>query len=159
MKTKVTTEIYEKWYRNAKQITLTTLPEFLRHLTEDYEHDYNSICHAIAAGGIATIWAMNATEQGGITGFQAGAIMWEFIFHWFYKNNKTVLNIVNYDYLLYPQYEDRFEKTISIDIWQALQKEAKNKLEEKDDINEEVLKHWQSIVRGEVPFGFRVEDN
>ena len=35
--------------------------------------DYGTVCHAIALSAVAR------TAQGGITGFQAGAVMWEFI--------------------------------------------------------------------------------
>src|SRR5690349_20327046 len=73
-KTPITEESgeHKQWYvdAHAPEMTLETLPEFLRHLTEDYHHDYGTICHALAAGAIATAYAMDRSPQGGITGFQ-----------------------------------------------------------------------------------------
>lgn len=40
--------IHEQWMPVAQEMTMEGLPEFLRHLTEDYHHDYGTICHAIA---------------------------------------------------------------------------------------------------------------
>jgi hypothetical protein len=97
MKTNITEDmhIHEQWYEEAKKQTLTTLPEFCRSLSEDYHHDYGTICHAITAAGIATMWAMNHTEQGGITGFQASCIMWEFIKNWMGKEGHS-LRLLDY---------------------------------------------------------------
>ena len=165
MKQQITEEqkIHEQWYKESSNQTLETLPEFIRHLTEDYNHDYGTICHAIAAGSIATAWAINNSPEGGITGFQAGAIMWEFIKHWNYTGNKLGLRIVNYDDLLYPQYEDRFTNTISRDHWKRVQEEAHKKLEENNSsefkADGRVVAHWQSIVDGNLPFGFTIKED
>jgi hypothetical protein len=124
--------IHKEWFKEANEMTLEKLPDFLKKLTENYEHDYGTICHAIAAAAIAAAWAVERMPQGGITGFQAGCIMWEFIKHWNFSYNKTGLGLIDYDNFLYPQYADRFDKTISSDIWAAIQKEAKAKLEDAD---------------------------
>ena len=58
--------------------------------------DYGTVCHAIALSAVATAWAANKTAQGGITGFQAGAVMWEFIKNWSYSSNKTGMRLVDY---------------------------------------------------------------
>lgn len=153
-------DIIKSWYEEAKKMTLEKLPEFLRHLNEDYCHDYGTICHAITASGIAAMWATDHS-CGGITGFQAGCIMWEFIKHWNYEYNKTGLKLIDYDNLLYPQYSDKFEKTIPQWIWDALQKEAKNKLDEVKDglVHPDVKKHWENIVAGKIPFGFTISED
>lgn len=151
--------VHKEWYEQAKEQTTETLPEFIRHLTEDYEHDYGTICHALAAGGIATMWAMNETSQGGITGFQAGAIMWEFIRHWNYNHNKAGMKIIDYDNLLYPQYDYKFDKSMSETTWDIIQKEASEKLKEKDyPVHPDVKAHWESIVEGKIPFGFKINE-
>ena len=51
MPKKITEEdgTHKAWMSRAKDMTLADLPEFLRELTEDYQHDYGTICHAIAA--------------------------------------------------------------------------------------------------------------
>jgi hypothetical protein len=67
--------------------------------------------------------------------------------------------MINYDDMLYPQYEHKFEKTISSDIWKLLQEEAQRKLEEDSEYaNLDVINHWKSIVDGVVPFGYKIEE-
>lgn len=150
---------HKEWYEQAKGQTLETLPTFINHLMNDFEHDYGTICHAISAGSIATAWAMDRHEQGGITGFQAGAIMWEFVRHWTYSSNKTGLKIIDYDNFLYPQYSNQYQKVISKDTWKAIQKQAKELIEEADEdyVSKAVYQHWVSIVEGKVPFDYTVE--
>jgi len=212
--------IKEQWEKEAKEMTLEALPKFLKRLTEEYRHDYGTICSAMAVGAVATAYAVNKTPQGGITGFQAGAVMWDFISGWLFKDNKIGLTLINYDDLLYPQYEDSCN-TISSEIWKNLQKEAKKEIEKADkaykkyllavseyeenmsifikkypdyltrkklvmgnnedwererkkiesgfvfapeepyvmvDPNNNVYKHWVSIVNGEVPFGYTLKN-
>lgn len=217
---------HKQWYEEAGKQTLESLPSFLSHIMEDYQHDYGTICHALAAGGIATMWAMNKEKQGGITGFQSGAVMWEFIRNWNKTHNKTGLRLVDYDNFLYPQYAAEYEKTISPHVWDSIKKEAKQKIDtairefgeylqkldkynvdieafitkypdyndnrakydrigcgtsdqweaqakkEKEGfefapeqpyapITDEspVYKHWESIVAGKIPFGYRVKND
>ncbi len=140
-KEKITEEmqIHKEWYEQASKQTLETLPTFLNHIMNDYGHDYGTICHVLAAGSIATAWAMNAHKNGGITGFQSGAVMWEFIRQWNYTNNKCGLKIVDYDNFLYAQYEDSFQKTMSQSNFDAIKKEAINKIKEADEYYEEYL--------------------
>ena len=132
--------VQKEWYAKAKDMTLEELPDFLQHLMADYQHDYGTICHAMTAGALATMWAMDHTDQGGITGFQAGAIMWEFIRNWAYTDNKTSLKIINYDDFLYPQYGHKFDKTMSAETWATIQKEAAAKIKEADLTHEQYLK-------------------
>ena len=147
----------EQWYKDAREQTLETLPEFLRHLTEDYEHDYGTICHALAAGAVATTWALNASKQGGITGFQAGAIMWEYMKHW--NNVNPPARLVQYENMLYPQYRGKFEKIISKDTWDWLQEKAASELQKDAKYHPEVRAHLESIVRGTIPFGYAIEED
>jgi len=218
--------LQEQWYKDAREQFIDELPGFINHLLNDYNHDYGTICHALSAGAIATITAMNKSPQGGITGFQAGAIMWEFIRHWNYAGNKTGLSILDYDNFLYPQYEYRYQKTIRPDIWKAIQEQARIALEKADGdyteylakrdvyksdladfikkypdylerpeyyeklgcgtgvqwdeyrkkvesgfefapslpylhvgLDSPVYKHWQSIVDGNIPFGYSISDD
>ena len=71
-----------QWYKDAKNQTLETLPDFINHLVKDYSHDYGTICKAIASAMVGVGNAINNSDQGGITGFQSSCIMWEFIQHW-----------------------------------------------------------------------------
>ena len=163
------------------------LVEFLKDVRDNYNTDYGTAPRAIAQASVATAWYL--AYVFGITGFQAGFVMWDFIRDWQYRNNECGLKIIDYDNMLYPQYEYKFtEKTISKRQWEALQKKAQKEIDriqetvesynrnqaegmekfinkegrdwvETDFCNVRVLNHWKSIVEGIVPFGYRVEDN
>lgn len=140
MKQQITEEmkIHDEWYKEAKKQTVETLSEFVRHLTEDYSHNCGTICHAVAAAGIAAMCAVDNSPTGGITEFQAGCIMWKVIREWNFQNNKTGLKILDYDNLLYPQYENSFI-SISSKIWESVKKEAQNKINKNND----AVKKWK----------------
>lgn len=141
MKEKITEEmrIHEKWFDEAQKQTVETLPEFVRHLVEDYEHDYGTICHAIAAAGLAGMYAVENSPTGGITGFQAGFCMWGIVRQWQYQNNKCGLRMLNYDDLLYPQHEDKF-KSISKGVLETVRREAAYKIAE----HEKAVTDWEA---------------
>lgn len=150
-------DIQKEWYEQAAKVkNLEELIQFVDHILGDYYHDYGTMVRAISAMIQATAW-MGANSLG-ITGFQAGCVMWDFIHHWMYSDNKAGLKLLNYDNMLYPQYKHIFEKTISKDVWEELQKEASRKLETNDYAHERVIEHWRSIVNGIVPFGYEVKD-
>ena len=90
-------------------------------------NDYGSIARALGYGAVVTARAMDRSPQGGITRFQAGFVMWTFIRKYMYSDNKSGLRVVDYDKLLYPQYEDYFSNTISASGWKLLQEEARKK--------------------------------
>ena len=148
----------KEWYEEAHEQTTKTLPDFINHVMNDYQHDYGTVCKAIAACAIATAWAANREPQGGITGFQAGAVMWEFVRAWSFSSNRTSLRIIDYDNMLYPQYEHKFEKTIPESTFKLIQKAAKESLE-KDELHPKVRAHMESIVNGVVPFGYTISED
>lgn len=150
--------VHKDWYKRAREMTLENLPEFLKELTEKYEHDYGTICHAIASSAIATAWAVERTPQGGITGFQAGAIMWEFIQNWMTEYKNKPLRLVNYENMLFPQYEDNFKNTIAKGTADWLKKEAGKKLKDSDNMHPDVKAHLDKVAGGWIPFGYKVED-
>lgn len=150
--------IIDEWYKEASKQTIETLPQFMSHVLGDYEHDYGTIVKAIGACAIAAAWAGNSHPNGGITGFQAGAVMWEFIRHWNHDNNKCGMRLVDYDNMLYPQYENRFNKTISPQVMGNLANEAEKRLSEDDMVHPEVKAHWEKIAKGIPPFGYRISN-
>lgn len=159
-KPKITEEMHfeKEWFAEAKNQTPETLMRFINHVLNDYIHDYGTIVHAVSACAIAAAWA--ADEKAGLTGFQAGFVMWDFIRQWSYPSNRCGLKIVNYDNLLYPQYKDKFEKTIPKNTWERVQDVASKELEGLEGIESDwVVDHWKSIVNGEVPFGYKVVDD
>lgn len=85
MEKKIITEemkLHDEWYKRAKSMKPDEFPEFFREMTEDYVHDYGTVCHAMAAVGLAAMFAFNNSNgaSGGITGFQAGFVMWNIIY-------------------------------------------------------------------------------
>lgn len=154
----------KEWFEQARKQKLETLPEFMNHILNDYCHSYGTICHAIAACALAAAWAANHSDQGCITGFQSGAVMWDFVRQWEYRNNKTSLRIIDYDKMLYPQNKGYFEdRTIYQSTWKALQNEAKRRLDEmdlgKESAVDSVIVHWTNIANGVVPFGYKIKND
>ena len=150
-------ERYENWYAEAKNQTLETLPEFMKRILNEPQ-SYSSIVEAIAACAVGAAWAADRSDNGGITGFQASGVMWRFIQSWMRLEDSCGLRLINYDDMLYPQYEDAFtKKTINKEIWDTMQKKA-TELWLEGGGAEEVRNHWHSIMEGNVPFGYKVKD-
>lgn len=154
-------KLHEQWYKDASKQTISTVTNFMEHILNDYQHDYGTICHAIAACGLAAMWAANSHPSAGISGFQSSAIMWQIIREW--GHYESPLKLVDFNEMLYPQYEKDFQKNIRLDAFKLLQEQAKKLLLE-DKVrtggaSETVKKHWQSIIDGEVPFGYEINEN
>lgn len=135
---------------------LDDLMEFLKYVKENCNYDYGVAARSIAQAALATAWYLS--NEFGITGFQAGFVMFDFIRDWNFSNNKCGLKIIDYDDMLYPQYYDKFEKTISRETFEELQKEAEENLKNTEYAHPNVVAHWQSIVECKVPFGYKIKD-
>lgn len=118
------------WYKESSEQTLKTLPGFLSKLAE-HPHDYNTIVYALAAAALGAARALDRTPNGGITGFQAGAVFWEFYGEWMHQKNKPA-RIVKYEDMLVPQNESKF-KTITQKTWEWLYEAASKNLREKEN--------------------------
>lgn len=150
-------EIIASWYTDAKAVkSPKALASFVKRLAEDYDHDYGTIVEACAAAANAAIWAVNASPQGGITGFQAGCIMWRFIRH--FMSIDGPMKLVKYEDMIFPQYASDFDKTIPESVFKGLQELAKKKLETAQELHPNVRTHMQSIVDGVVPFGHTLKN-
>ena len=151
-------EVKEQLEKERKDIkSFDDLVAFLQRVKDNCNTGYGTAPRAIAQAALATAWFLSS--DFGITGFQAGFVMWDFIRDWLYSGNKCGMKIVDYDEMLYPQYEYKYQKTISSDVFATLQKEAKKNLEEREYAHPDVVKHWKSIADGNVPFGYVVRDN
>lgn len=142
--------------RRSNIKTFDDLVAFLKYIENDCNCGYGEAPRAMAQASAAVAWYL--ADKFGITGFQAGFVMWDFIRDWMYRSNECGMKITDYDNMLYPQYDYKFDKTISPTIWANLQETAKKRLEERDNVHPTVKAHWQSIVDGVVPFGYKVSD-
>lgn len=151
-------ERYKKWYEDAKEQTLETLPAFMKKILDEPQ-TYDSIVEAIAACAVGAAWAAAHSPNGGITGFQGSWVMWRFIQYWMRIEESEPLKLVRYNEMLYPQYNYKFAKTISRDTWDWLQEKADKYLNENGYAHPDVVAHWKSIVNGVVPFGYTVKED
>ena len=137
--------------------TFDDLVVFLKDVRDNYGNGYGEAPRAMAQAALAVAWYLSS--EFGITGFQAGFVMWDFIQGWTKTHNKCGLKLVDYDDMLYPQYDYKFEKTISSSVWESLQKQAKKNLESNKYAADRVIAHWKSIADGNVPFSYTVIDD
>ena len=136
--------------------TFDDLINFLKDVEEHYNIGYGDAPRAIAQAALATAWYLSGKFD--ITGFQAGATLGDFIEDWGGVGKLTnCAKLVDYDNLLYPQYEYKFDKSIDFKTWKNIQKAAKKLLSDGVYANLDVKEHWRSIVKGKVPFGFHVK--
>ena len=156
----------EQAYEIAKSVNTTDeLAEFVKFISNT-PLDYGTAVYAQCAAMLAAQHVINQSEQGGITGFQAGFIGWEMVKK-FMSVGDCGLSIRDWENMLYPQYEDRFEKTIPRKIFEGLQEKAKERLAKADEdesingysLHPEVRKHMESIVNGVVPFGYVIKED
>lgn len=154
----VTEEMHPEkaWFAEAGKMTEEELPNFFEKIIHGYNHDYGTACHAVAACALAAAWAACCDNDIGLSGFQAGFVMWDFIKNWTKTGNECGLRLVDYDDMLYPQYEYKFDKVIDKDTWESIQKKAKEELEKSGYADDKVRLHWRKIANGIVPFGYRV---
>lgn len=157
------TAFREKYQPLIKEIEYGGVDTFIANMMDDPLIDYGSVCLALGYAAAAAAWAANRhPTNGGITGFQSGFVMWEFLREWQPSMiGKSGTRILNYDDMLYPQYAEKFDKTISAECWTKLQELAAEKLEAaKNDeyVAASVVNHWKSVVEGHVPFGYTVKE-
>lgn len=147
-----------EWLKQAEKQTLETLPEFINHLMNDYEHDYGTIVKATAAAMIATFEACDKSEQGGLTGFQVRFMPW-FMMNKFWGESEVGRKVIDFEHMLYPQYAYKFEKTMSSKTWHKLQEIAKERMKEPiGNFHPDVRLHISKIAAGQIPFGYTVKD-
>ena len=151
-------EVKKELQDKRKEIkTFDDLVAYLKDIKDNYDCGYGGAPRAIAQASVAV--ADYLSSEFGITGFQASFAMWNFIRDYVYTGNKCGLRIINYDDMLYPQYSFKFQKTITSETFNALQRQARENLKEYQSAAERVALHWQKIANGEVPFGYIVLDD
>ena len=156
-------DIREELQEKRKNIRIfDDLVGFLKDVKDNYNIGYGEAPCAMAQASVAVAWYL--AKEFGITNFQAGFVMWDFIRDWMYTSNETGMRIIDFDDMLYPQYEHKFQKTITSSTWESLQETAKKKIKKDGEADygfahPEVRKHWESIANGNIPFGYTVSDD
>ena len=151
--------IWESWFKEATNCRLDdgSLQKFLDHLKNDYLHDYGTSARATAAAAFAT--AIAFAQYEGLTGYQWGYVAMDVLGRMSFPNNKLGFMVIDYDDLLYPQYEHRFtERKISAEGAQKLRQEAKARISGNDGVvHPEVMAWWQKLANGQFPEWLKVE--
>ena len=143
-------------YNRMKEIkTWEEFKPYFEDLMKNPIHGYGECCYQIAAA--ATVIAMILSDEYGITVFQAGAVMWEFMKE--FNHVEYPAKLVRYEDMMYPQYKGKFGKIISSGTWEWIQEETRKKFDEidrKSPPHPDVELHWKNILAGIVPFGYKV---
>ena len=148
------------WNKGCECKSIEDIASLIAEVEKKFNYDYGVAPRSI--GAVCASLAEYLCGSMGLTGFQASVAMWDFIQLFIYRHNQCGLRMVDYDNMLYPQYEYKFEKTISRETWNNIVKTAKEYLEEyknkANNASSGVVNHWKSIVDGNVPFGYKIED-
>ena len=152
--------IWEGWFKAAKKCRLDdgSLAKFIDHLKNDYLHDYGTSARATSAAVFATANAFARHE--GLTGFQWSCVAMDVLGQMCFPDNKLGFTVIDYDDLLYPQYEYRFtERKISAEGAKQLKQEASRKIAESDGmVHPDVMAWWQKLANGQFPEWLMVEE-
>lgn len=131
------------------------LAELAKEICEKFNFDYGVVPRSI--GAFLVVAANYFCHEMGVTGFQAGFIMYDFIRGFMYPHNKCGIRVVDYDELLYPQYIEK-HTTIPESVWNNIMREAKTKLDEdKVYCHPCVVQYWQDVSKGIVPKEIRIK--
>lgn len=153
--------VREEWAKRAKAChTTDDLKAFVDELLSN-TYDYGSVVHACFAAAMAGFNVIERSPQGGITGFQAGCLMWMFVRQFSSHGPDAILHLRNWTMALYPQYEDEFAHEVDSKTMARLVEMAKAKLNETRNlttVHPSVLAHWEAIASGVVPFGLTVTE-
>ena len=128
--------------------TVEELSQYLKELIE-YKHDYNTSGYAITKALLAT--EMMIAHQLGTSGFQHGYANISYITET--RGSKTGCAIINFDDLMYPQYDVISKVKGWIDEHKKSEyfiKEVKCKIKEDDEsgfkAHPNVRDHWEKLV-------------
>ena len=144
--------VQNEWYEKTRSQTLETLPGFLNHVLDDYSHDHQTIIHAMTAGCMATISAMNTHPEGDISASQTSALLGLFIRKW--ARIEGPAKIMSWAGLLNPANES-VAMGIPKDVVAWLSGQATKALEQNKYEGEGQKVHLEKIAKGEMPWGLK----
>lgn len=141
-------DIEAQWYEEVKTVdSKNKLNKFIDKIMKGYEHDYGTYVHAVAVCTKAFI----RLYGGEMTGMQASFLMWELIRNTFGCDDKFGLQLIRYEYVLYPQLLYRFDVEIDEDTHEKIIDEVKKLMEEHKDASDDVKAHWEKLASGWLP--------
>jgi hypothetical protein len=142
-----------EWYEVARKQTLETLPGFLNHVLNDYSHDQQTVIHAMVAGCMGTISAMNAHPEGDISPAQAQNLLGLFIRKW--AKIEGPAKIMSWAGFLHPGNESQVVE-VPRGIAEWLSQTAQKAIADGKYQDEAHKAHLEKIAAGEMPWGYRV---
>lgn len=146
--------VHTEWSEAAQSITLEQLPEFLRHLRDDYEHDAKSIVLATCIGMVA---AGNMVRTETDTEQSSAQIFWTLAD--LIEPPRGPRKLIDFGDMLYPTSVNAFTKTIPSPVVNWLQGRARIFIADvkakKIAASPETITHWRNIIAGIMPFGYR----
>lgn len=153
--------LVDLWKWQADRVkTPEQLAKFITKLSRR-KHNYASIIHACYTAMLGALRVMDHGPQGGITGFQAGLLGWlltdKFLNH---PMPGSPMRLIKFSDMLFPQHKKDFAKYITPKQWKWVQQETRKLMREtrRGRVHTKVMEHWQSILSGKVPFGYRVRE-
>lgn len=120
--------------------------------------DYGTVTYAMAACALAATTVFDNGPNGGITGFQAGFVMWAFIQRFTMEDGPMTL--IKWRNMIYPQYQDKFAnpKEIDRDLYEEIVDHARQTLEASGiNMHERVMTHMVEVAAGRLPWGYTVK--
>lgn len=145
---------HEEWYKRSRDIKMDQLVPFLNELLDGYSHDQNTIVHAMCAGCLATISAMNGHPEGDIGKHQAHKLLGLFVRKWAQVEGPAKL--WSWAGLLHPSNESHL-MVIPKDIANWLKDQAGKLLKSGQYKDEDQRAHLIKIIDGIFPWGFRAD--
>jgi len=152
----VDTETLNSWFKEASEITLGEFEPFINKMISGLTAP-EDISWVYIVGNTAVFNLIGKDETRKLSKDGFNFVRWNIVEAMFPEYTGCSMRIENYDYLLYPSYQNYFTKIPKV-IFEAVQKKATGYLETEKELTEEAKNHLQSIVDGNVPFGFELSE-
>ncbi len=143
------TKMTEQELRAYKVPTLRSIDELTDLITDlaARKHDYGTCVYAMSIAATAAFHYIGGTL--GVTGFQASCADLDIVRRT--RGYETGFRIVNYENLLYPQYEDEFvsspaELLAEPDLRKTIRAAAAKLLKGRSDAHKDVRAHWKHLA-------------
>ncbi len=149
--------LIHSWYEDAEKVDgLYAFGKLSERLLGRYSHTPATTPHAYACIALAALKMADRSEQGNMDEAGWSKVLWNIVQALTGTQNEP-LGLIRYADFLYPEVYEKY-KNIPPDIWQWMRENATVGLidPELKDAPEEVKKHWESIVKGEVPYGLKI---